>query len=85
MGARVLINETRSKGVRLFLFGLKRKRVGPVGSRSAGRFSYLHLALPVPPEAKSHPGAWKPGGFSGELPAGTPVPFTLWRCDATSS
>jgi hypothetical protein len=27
--------------------------------------------------AKSHPGAWKPGGFSGELPAGIPVPFTL--------
>jgi hypothetical protein len=28
-------------------------------------------------KAKSHPGAW-PDGFCGELPAGIPVPFTLW-------
>ena len=28
-------------------------------------------------KAKSHPGA-RPDGFCGELPAGIPVPFTLW-------
>ena len=26
----------------------------------------------------------KPGGLSGELPAETPVPFTLWEIDATT-
>ena len=34
-------------------------------------------------EAKSHPGAWT-DGFCDELPAGIPVPFTLWDSDATT-
>ena len=32
-----------------------------------------------PPERKATRELLKPGGLSGELPAETPVPFTLWR------
>jgi len=36
------------------------------------------LVLPVLPESeKATRELLKPGGLSGELPAGTPVPFTL--------
>jgi hypothetical protein len=31
------------------------------------------------PERKATRELVKPGGLSGELPAGTPVPFTLWN------
>jgi hypothetical protein len=41
--------------------------------------SLRSIVLTSPPERKATRELFKPGGLSGELPAGTPVPFTLWR------